>query len=217
MSNFQWGLIIACKWVFHVRFQCIVDLEYINVEKDISILNSTFCTFSDRCLWSWKTCLFGQKERKYSQTKTQQANSWFSAATYEMMDPEENYKRVATKHSPRWENSLKLYFVFDSVNKFFFDGIFHRKIWFKNLIEVKKSVTSNPPSPVDTDSRCSLIRPFINDLVVPRQKAQTTFFKVSHSVDVDFWSHTQQNLLNLELVLKFSSTIRNLLQFHSLF
>ena len=97
----------------------------------------------------------------------------------------------------------KLYFVFDSVNKFFFEGIFHRKIWFKNLIEVKKSVTSNPPSPVDTDSRCSLIRPFINDLVVPRQKAQATFFKVSHSVDVDFWNHTQQNLLNLKLVLMY--------------
>ena len=166
-------------------------------------------------------------ELKLKLTNQKQAISEIGAATYELMDPEENYKRVTKK----WKTFLgrnetftsvrkftsKLYFVFDSVNKFFFEGIFHRKIWFKNLIEVKKSVTSNPPSPVDTDSRCSLIRPFINDLVVPRQKAQTTFFKVSHSVDVDFWNHTQQNLLNLELVLKFSSTIRNLLQFHSLF
>ena len=52
MSNFQWGLIIGCKWVFHVRFRCIVDLGYINVEKDTSISDLMYCTFSDRCLWS---------------------------------------------------------------------------------------------------------------------------------------------------------------------
>ena len=55
MSKFQWGLIIACKWEFDVRFWCIVDQGYLNVKKDTSISNLTFCTFSDRCLWSFRT------------------------------------------------------------------------------------------------------------------------------------------------------------------
>ena len=55
MSNFHWGLILACKWEFDVRFCCIVGQGYLNVEKDTSISNSTFCTFSDRCLWSFRT------------------------------------------------------------------------------------------------------------------------------------------------------------------
>ena len=53
MSNFQRGLIIVCKWVFDVRFWCIVDLGYINFEKDTSISNLTFCALSYRLL-QWR-------------------------------------------------------------------------------------------------------------------------------------------------------------------
>ena len=46
-----WGLIIACKWVFDVKFWCIVHLRLHKVKNLISNSNSTLCTFSDRCLW----------------------------------------------------------------------------------------------------------------------------------------------------------------------
>ena len=54
MLNFQWGLMLACKWVFDVGFRCIVDLGYINVVKDtsISIWHSALSVI-DRCLWSF--------------------------------------------------------------------------------------------------------------------------------------------------------------------
>ena len=50
--KFQWGLIIACKWVI----QCNISMYCLhgcgNVEKDTLKPNSMFGTFSDRSLWS---------------------------------------------------------------------------------------------------------------------------------------------------------------------
>ena len=41
------GLIISCKWVFDVKFWCIVDLGFKYVEKDTSKSNSMYGTFRD--------------------------------------------------------------------------------------------------------------------------------------------------------------------------
>ena len=50
------GLIIACKWVFDVKFWCIVYLRIHKVKNLMSNTNSMFCTFSDRWLWPSKYC-----------------------------------------------------------------------------------------------------------------------------------------------------------------
>ena len=46
-----WGLIIVCKWIFDVKFWCIVNLRLHKVKILMSNSNSTFYNFSDRCLW----------------------------------------------------------------------------------------------------------------------------------------------------------------------
>ena len=45
------GFKVACKWVFDVKFWCIVYLRLHKVKNLMSNLNATLCTFSDGCLW----------------------------------------------------------------------------------------------------------------------------------------------------------------------
>ena len=83
VKNFKWGLIIACKWVFDIRFWRIVYLG-VHWWQKLRFF-STLSIFSDKCLWPFLVAR--GKQRQLLQWLWACSEAWRSSCRCKSLRP----------------------------------------------------------------------------------------------------------------------------------